>query len=84
MTVSSMPLSDAATKSGLEDQTIPLIPNTQENPEFAKWWKRWASRVRRISIKKNPRLRRIKIGPPNSDPKAAPLISADCEFKRYL
>jgi hypothetical protein len=84
MTVSSMPLSDAASKSGLEDQTIPLIPNTQENPEFAKWWKRWASRVRRISIKKNPRLRRIKIGPPNSDPKAAPLISADCEFKRYL
>ena len=73
MTVSSMPLSDAASKSGLEDQTIPLIPNTEENPEFAKWWKRWASRVRRI-----------KIDPPNSDPKAAPLISADCEFKRYL
>jgi hypothetical protein len=84
MTVSSMPLSDAASKSGLEDQTIPLIPTIEENPEFAKWWKRWASRVRRISVKKNPRVRRIKIGPPNSDPKAAPLISGECEFKGYL
>jgi len=84
MTVSSMPLSDGASKSGLENQTIPLIPNIEENPEFAKWWKRWASRVRRISVRKSPLVRRIKIGPPNSDPKAARLISAECEFKRYL
>ena len=84
MTVSSMPLSDAASKSGLEDQTIPLIPNTEENPEFAKWWKRWASRVRRISVRKNPPARRIKIDPRSSDPKAARSMAAECEFKRYL
>jgi hypothetical protein len=82
--VSSTPLSDGASKNGLEPQTVPLMPNTGANPEFAKWWRRWASRVRRISVRKNPLARRVKIDPPNSDPKAARLISAECEFKRYL
>lgn len=78
--VSSTPVSE----SGFEPQTVPLLPDTGANPEFAKWWRRWASRVRRISVRKNPRARRIKIDPPNSDPKASRLISAECEFKRYL
>lgn len=81
---SSTPLGDAASKSGLENQPVPLTPNIDANPEFAKWWKRWASRVRRISVRKNPPARRIKIDPRSSDPKAARSMAAECEFKRYL
>ena len=76
--------SDMASKSCLEDQTAPLTPNGAENPEFARWWKRWASRVRRISVRKKPSARRVKIDPPNSNLGPARLISAECEFKRYL
>ena len=83
--VFSPPLSETASARGLENQVAPLMPDTQANPEFAKWWKRWASRVRRISVRKNPAARRTTMDPRNSDPtKAAQPISAECEFKRYL
>ena len=81
---SSTPLGDAASKSSLENQAVPVTPNMDANPEFAKWWKRWASRVRRISVRKNPPTRGIKIDPPNSNPKAARSIAVECEFKRFL
>ena len=81
--VPSAPLSENTGKSELENQKATLIPNSAANPEFAKWWRRWASRVRRISVRKHP-ARRIKIDPRDSDPKAARSISAECEFKRYL
>jgi hypothetical protein len=82
--VSSTPVSASANKSGLENQTAPLMPNAEANPEFAKWWKRWASRVRRISTRRNRPARRIRIDPRNSDLRVAGSIAAECEFKRYL
>jgi hypothetical protein len=82
--VPSVSLSEDTRRSDLENQKSPLAPNAEANPEFAKWWRRWVSRVRRISVRKNPPARGIKIDPRNSDPKAARSISAECEFTRFL
>ena len=51
------------------------------NPEFAKWWKRWMSRVQRMHIRRNLPARRPKFDRPQS--RTAILISGasrDCEF----
>jgi len=80
--IASQQSSETAGYSGVEGQTGPGLPNTQENPEFAKWWKRWVSRAQRISVRRNPWARR-KIKPPAAHPQGAPASSADREFKRY-
>ncbi len=64
-----------------------VMGKVQGNPEFAKWWKRWMSRVQRMHIRRNLPARRPKFDRPdeirhrNPDLKGA---SRDCEFKRYL
>jgi hypothetical protein len=82
-------LSDSAGNGGVEDQKGPSPPDTQANPEFAKWWRRWASRVRRISVRRNQSGRGIKLDPRRSDPRNSPPkavqgMSTECEFQRYL
>src|SRR5277367_5170396 len=79
--VPSQSLSEMTSKSGLGDQPASSPPNAAANPEFAKWWRRWASRVRRISVRKKPPARRVKMEPPNSDLRSARLVSAECEFE---
>ena len=83
-TITSQHSSVTAGKGGVENQKELLVPNTQANPEFAKWWKRWVSRAQRISLKRNLWARRIKIEPPGATRQAAPANPSDCEFKRYL
>jgi hypothetical protein len=82
-TVASQQSSEIAGYSGVEGHKGPGLPNTEENPEFAKWWKRWVSRAQRISVRRNPWARRKKLEPPAAHPQAAPAGSADREFKRY-
>ena len=60
------------------------------NPEFAKWWRCWVSRVQRMSVRRNLPARHAKFEPRdevrhhNPDWHGAKAASRDCEFKRYL
>jgi len=73
-----------------ENMGGPLIDKVQGNPEFTKWWKRWASRVQRLSTRKNISGRRVKVERQdevrhrNVDLQSGRGTSRDCEFKRYL
>ena len=75
---------------GAENLGGPLIDKVQGNPEFTKWWKRWASRVQRMGVRKNVSGRTLKLERHdeskhrNPDMQAARGTSRDCEFKRYL
>ena len=80
--VSARQLQEAASKPGGENQNEPLLPDAQENPEFAKWWRRWMSRVQRIAARRKRPGRRGNTDPRNSDPKVSGALSADCEFRR--
>jgi type II secretory pathway component PulM len=58
------------------------MQNNQTNAEFAKWWRRWRSRLNRIAVRPNP-------APPRKtklivSPGMSPKLAGDCEFKRYL
>ncbi len=74
------------------DQSLaaPLIEKVQGNPEFTRWWKRWASRVQRVGMRRNLPARRAKLERReetrhrNPDLQAAGASSRECEFKRYL
>ena len=35
------------------------------NPEFAKWWRRWVSRVQRMSIRRNLPARHARLERPD-------------------
>ena len=59
----------------------------QTNPEFTKWWRRWVSRVQRMSMKRAPSARRQRadeLRRRNSSLQAYRGTSHDCEFKRHL
>ena len=66
----------------------PFMGKAQENPVFTKWWRGWASRVRRISARRvlpghRGRLeRREDMRHHNSDTHRARAGSQECEFKR--
>ncbi|MGA7970538.1 MAG: hypothetical protein WB983_18040 [Terriglobales bacterium] len=54
-----------------DNHAVPALPNapppnSNENPEFTKWWRRWVSRVR-LTARRNPAARRFQIGRNNND-----------------
>jgi hypothetical protein len=59
----------AATDDGADNRGVPPLPNppnSSDNPEFTKWWRRWMSRVRLTALR-NPAARRFHIGRNNKD-----------------
>jgi hypothetical protein len=62
----------------------PLTPNAQANPEFAKWWRRWISRVQRMNVRRVREARRVKIERRDNNSRHLRGIPGDAEFKRYL
>jgi hypothetical protein len=75
--VRPLPFNHAATDDGGDKRAVPPLPNlpapnSSDNPEFTKWWRRWVSRVRTTALR-NP-ARRFHIGrknKPKADDKAA-------------
>jgi hypothetical protein len=84
------PLVQAQGVIAAENLGGPLIDKVQGNPEFTRWWKRWVSRVQRMSVRKNLSGRRLKLERRdetrhrNPDMPAARGTSRECEFKRFL
>ena len=62
----------------------PLVNKVEGNEEFVKWWRRWASRLHRITLRKNPPSKRIRRGQSDIPTPTARAVSTGCEFERYL
>jgi hypothetical protein len=67
---SSHPLLFHGPNDGSADHAVPPLPNvplpnSSDNPEFTRWWRRWVSRVRLTTLR-NP-ARRFQIGRKNKD-----------------